>query len=91
MLKALKSSRNVLLPLRPNGQTAIEYLLFFGVVMAIVMVAFRTHLSRIYPAANIYFYNTLVNELYGPPSPCGDNQISPSEALHCTCPKDYPC
>ena len=92
MLKALKRSKDILWPLRPNGQTAVEYLLLFGVVMAIVLVAFRTHLPRVYPAVNTYFFNTFINELYGPPSPCGDGVVQNSEGPpHCSCPKDYSC
>ncbi len=71
-----------------GGQTAVEYLLLFGVVMAIVLVAFRTHLARIYPATNTYFYNRFIGNLYGDPSPCGDGICSPSEAAHYTCCKD---
>ena len=66
------------------GQSTIEFLLIFGVVMAVVLVSFQRHLPRVSTAANSFFYDQ-VNALYGKPSNCGDNKLSPAENKYLTC------
>lgn len=56
---------------RPCGQTAVEYMLLLGVVVAIVLVAFKVYLPRAKNSANIYFNRTSLR-IMGDPNPCGD-------------------
>jgi len=53
---------------RRGGQTAIEYLLLLGVVVAIVMVGFRTFLPRTYDTSEKYFNKVLCGMMDEPPS-----------------------
>ena len=54
-----------------SAQTAIEYLLLLGVVMAIVLIGMKTYLPRTGAASNLYF-DRVTNTLLGAPSTCGD-------------------
>lgn len=61
---------NILHP-RRKGQTAIEYMLLVGVVVALVLVALKTNLSQTQSSANAYF-NRVADSMVGRPNPCGD-------------------
>ena len=54
-----------------NGQTAVEYLILLGVVVAIVLVGFKTHIPRTQRAGEMYF-NRIGKGLMGKTNPCGD-------------------
>ena len=70
-----------------KGQTAIEYMLLLGVVVALVLIAFRTSLPRMRVSANTYF-NRAVIGILGKPNPCGDGYCcSPFEDFD-RCPPD---
>ena len=51
-----------------NAQTAIEYMLVFAVVVAIIVVGFRSYLERTHHAEEI-FYNGVARGIYGEPPP----------------------
>ncbi len=56
----------------PNGgQTAIEYMLLLGVVVAAVLIGLRVSLPRTRVSAERYFNRTVIGIL-GAPNPCGD-------------------
>ena len=69
-----------------DGQTAIEYMLLFGTVVAAVLIGFRTYVPDMREAANIYFNRASVGIL-GEPNPCGDGACSPGETFD-NCPID---
>lgn len=73
-----------------TGQTAVEYMLLFGVVVAIVLVSFKTQLPRVSNAANFFFYNT-TQQLHDGSSSCGDGIITQAEIETCSCPCDFSC
>ena len=54
-------SRNV-----RKGQTAIEYLLLLGIVVAVVLVGFRTFVPRTYSISEKYF-NVVSCSIMGTP------------------------
>ena len=54
-----------------RAQTAIEYMLLLGVVVALVLISFKTYLPRMRTSANTYFNRTVIGIL-GKPNPCGD-------------------
>ena len=66
------------IPLKNHkGQTAIEYLLLLGVIVAIVLLAMPRLLPRTEGAANVYF-NRAANAILGKPNPCGDGICDPN-------------
>ena len=67
---------------RRKGQTAIEYMILLGVVVALVLIAFKTQLPRMRVSANIYFNRAMLG-IIGKPNPCGDG-------LCCSPFEDYP-
>jgi len=80
---------------RKDGQTAVEYMLLLAVVVAIVLMAFRTYLPRIYSSSGIYF-NRVVVGIIGPTGRCGDGppedfrfetceSCPPDSAIECGC------
>ena len=79
-----------LTPARPfsrKGQTAIEYMILLGVVVALVLIAFKTQLPRMEESANIYFNRAMLG-IIGKPNPCGDGLCcSPFEDF-ARCPPD---
>lgn len=56
---------------RRKGQTAIEYMVLLGIVVALVLIAFKTQLPRTEESANVYF-NRATLGIIGKPNPCGD-------------------
>jgi len=70
-----------------KGQTAIEYMLLLGVVVALVLIAFRVSLPRMRVSANTYF-NRAVIGILGKPNPCGDGVCTPDFENHDKCPVD---
>ena len=57
-----------LTPARPfsrKGQTAIEYMILLGVVVALVLIAFKTQLPRMEESANIYFNRAMLGIIGG--------------------------
>ena len=72
-----------------QGQTAIEYMLLVGVVVALVLVALKTNLPRTQSSANAYF-DRVVDSMVGRPNPCGDGYCClPFETVE-LCPPDCP-
>jgi Flp pilus assembly pilin Flp len=57
-----------------QAQTAIEYILLLAVVVAIVLVAFKADLPRIFNAANVY-QNRVFEGVAGPSPRCGNNEM----------------
>lgn len=70
-----------------NGQTAIEYMLLLGVVVALVLIAFRTSLPRMRVSANAYFNRAAIGIL-GKPNPCGDGVCDSDFENRDKCPVD---
>lgn len=54
-----------------RAQTAIEYMLLVGVVVALVLVAFKVYLPGTRISANTYFNRAFIG-IVGEPNPCGD-------------------
>ena len=54
-----------------TAQTAVEYLLLLMVVVAIVLVAFRSSIPRARGAAGLFFNRATVG-IIGKPNRCGD-------------------
>ena len=54
-----------------KAQTAIEYMLLLGVVVATVLIGLKVYLPQTKQSANLYFNRTAVGIL-GTPNPCGD-------------------
>ena len=54
-----------------RAQTAVEYILLLGTVMAIVLVGFHTNIPRVFNAANVY-QNRIFEGIAGPPPKCGN-------------------
>jgi len=72
MLRMLKTSiKNSKFSHYSAGQAAVEYMLLLGVVVAIVLVGFKTYLPRALEASNVYYNKTAVGIL-GQTTPCGD-------------------
>src|SRR3989338_2767774 len=72
-----------------QAQTAIEYMLLLGVVVAAVLIGLRLSLPRTRVSAERYFNRTVVGIL-GDPNPCGDGYCCmPFEDL-VKCPPDCP-
>lgn len=69
-----------------SGQTAVEYLLLLGVVVAVVLIGFRTHLPRIYGSSQTY-WNRVGKGILGDPNPCGDGMCCFGESFE-ACPVD---
>lgn len=63
MMRAIGKNKSSL-----KGQSAIEYMLLLGVVVAIVLVGFKTYFPRSSNAAEGYF-NTIAVRIAGPPHP----------------------
>ncbi|MDO8580246.1 MAG: hypothetical protein Q7S13_02070 [Candidatus Omnitrophota bacterium] len=61
-----------------HGQTALEYMLLFGVVVAIVMVGFVKYLPRTNQAANVYF-DKVSEGIAGKGNRCGDGKCEVGE------------
>ena len=75
-------------PHQRNAQTAIEYMLLLGVVVALVLVAFKTSLPKMRTSANTYFNRAAIGIL-GEPNPCGDGVCDPDfEKTADKCPAD---
>ena len=55
---------------RRKGQTAIEYMILLGVVVALVLIAFKTQLPRMRVSANIYFNRAMLG-IIGSRTPAG--------------------
>ena len=72
-----------------KAQTAIEYMLLLGVVVALVLVAFKTSLPRLRTSANIYFNRAEIS-LLGKPNPCGDGYCCSYFEDQNKCPVDCP-
>lgn len=70
-----------------KAQTAIEYMLLLGVVVAVVLVAFKTLLPGMRVSANTYFNRAAIGIL-GKPNPCGDGVCNPNFENHDKCPVD---
>ena len=70
-----------------KAQTAIEYMLLLGVVVALVLIAFRTSLPRMRVSANTYFNRSVIGIL-GKPNPCGDGVCDPDFENLGKCPVD---
>ena len=60
-----------------RAQTAIEYMLLLGVVVALVLISLKTYLPRMRTSANTYFNRTAIGIL-GKPNPCGDGYCDPN-------------
>lgn len=56
---------------RENAQTAIEYMLLLGVVVAIVLIAMKVQLPQVKRYANEFFNRTGAG-IVDRPNPCGD-------------------
>ena len=65
----------------------MEYLLLLGIVVALVMVAFKTQLPRTRESANVYF-NRVSLDIIGNPNPCGDGLCCPFFEDEVRCPPD---
>jgi Flp pilus assembly pilin Flp len=50
-----------------QGQTAIEYLLLLAVVVAIVLVGFKTYLPQSHNAVDLYYNRAAVGIMGKPP------------------------
>lgn len=72
-----------------RGQSALEYLLLLGVVVALVLVALRTNTIRAYDASQIFF-NKTSSQIMGSPNPCGDGYCHPRFEDCEKCPTDCP-
>jgi len=55
-----------------KAQAAIEYMLLLAVVVAIVLIGFKTYLPRTQNSADLYFNRTIVGIL-GVGGRCGDD------------------
>ncbi len=62
-----------------RGQSAVEYLLLLGVVVAIVLVGFQKYVPKTYNAANTYF-NAVSNNIMGAPNRCGNGSCDRGES-----------
>ena len=72
-----------------KAQTAIEYMLLLGVMVALVLVVFKTSLPDMRSSANSYFNRTAIG-IFGKPNPCGDGYCcDPFEDID-KCPPDCP-
>lgn len=67
-----------------KGQAAVEYMILFAAVVAIVLVAFNTGLPRTQQAGNTFYQRTAVG-IYGEPNPCGDQVCGPFEDFEKCC------
>ena len=63
-----------------KAQTAVEYMLLLGVVMAIVLIGFKKYVPRIEGAGNVY-YEHISNGILGNINPCGDGWCAPLENI----------
>ena len=70
-----------------KAQTAIEYMLLLGVVVALVLIAFRTSLPKMRVSADTYFNRSVIGIL-GKPNPCGDGVCDPDFENLDKCPVD---
>jgi Flp pilus assembly pilin Flp len=72
-----------------NGQTAIEYMLLLGLVVALVLISFRIFLPGMRVSVGNYFNRSTIGIL-GKPNPCGDGYCcGPFEDFK-KCPQDCP-
>ena len=70
------------------GQSALEYMILLGTVVAIVLLGLKNYIPRIEETANIY-YNRAAAGILGDPSRCGDGVCDCSWPENCkTCPTD---
>ncbi|MBI5416029.1 MAG: hypothetical protein HZA29_04355 [Candidatus Omnitrophica bacterium] len=60
-----------------KAQTAVEYMLLLGVIVAVVLVSFKMSLPRMRVSANAYFNRTAIG-IMGTPNPCGDGVCNPN-------------
>lgn len=60
-----------------KAQTAIEYMLLLGVVVALVLIAFKVSLPKMRVSANTYFNRAAIG-IMGDPNPCGDGVCDPN-------------
>lgn len=56
-----------------QGQSGIEYLLILAVVVALVMISFKTMLPKVFTSSNVYF-NEAAKGVMGPGPRCGNGQ-----------------
>ena len=59
------------MPSTTRGQSAIEYLILLGAVVALVLMGFQTYLPRFRETSNIY-YNRVAEGIMGDAPSCGD-------------------
>ena len=59
-----------------RAQTAVEYMLLLGSVVAIVLVGFKTYLPSFEETSN-YYQNQVGIGILGEPSRCGDSFCDP--------------
>ncbi len=55
-----------------KAQTAIEYLLLLGVVVSLVLIAFKTQMASRIPQATELYFNRASTGIMGKQNPCGD-------------------
>lgn len=72
---------------RNQGQTAIEYMLLLGVVVALVLIGFKVYLPQTRASANIFFNRAAIG-IMGKPNPCGDGVCDPDFEDFDKCPVD---
>ena len=71
-----------------KAQTAIEYMILLGAVVAIALVGIRTFLPSFQESANLYF-NRASYGIMGDPPRCGDGVCRPMPFESCQkCPDD---
>lgn len=70
-----------------NAQTAIEYMLLLGVVVALVLIGFKVSLPQTRASANIFFNRAAIG-IMGKPNPCGDCLCDPDFEDFEKCPVD---
>lgn len=70
-----------------KAQTAVEYMLLLGVVVALVLIAFKVSLPTMRVSANTYFNRAVVG-IMGNPNPCGDGICNPDFENYDKCPVD---
>jgi len=64
--------------LNKKAQTAVEYMLLLGAVVAIVLVGFKSYLPTFQLTSNYYFNQVGIGVLGDPPR-CGDGTCSGAE------------
>lgn len=62
-------------------------MLLLGVVVALVLIAFKTSLPKMRVSANAYFNRAAIG-IMGKPNPCGDGVCDPDFENYDKCPVD---